>query len=512
MTIGQPRRSPKLRWIRRGILTAGLAVAAVLLIGPTWVHPIHPDTGLPYDQLKEHLEFGHLYQPAESPQRALAVFVMCLTLWVTNHIPLSATGLLAIAALPVLGVTSSAQSFAYFGNSAVFFIVGVFIMAAAMIRTGLSKRLTLVLLQRFDKHPRRLVAGVLCSAAFLAMWMPEHAVAAMMFPIVLEVAESLKLERQKSGYAAMLFFALAWGAIIGGTATFLGGARAPLALELLRDSFQDVDGNALYQVSFLGWMRASMPVVVILVGMALVVLFRFMPSEIKDITAATRLLNARVAELGPMSGAELRLAAVGLLTILSWVVLGHRVDLALTAVLGAVAVSALRIASWREIEEFVNWGVVLMYGGAIALGSAMKDTHAMIWLAKELLPEGQVSPLVLLVFMVPLTMGLSSVISNAAAVAVLLPVGYALGAQTEPAIHPLAMTYVIAICSGLAFALPISSPPVAICCASGYYRMLLVPKYGIPFTLVALVVFVGVMLVYWPLVGIEITLPPTAGP
>ena len=174
--------------------------------------------------------------------------------------------------------------------------------------------------------------------------------------------------------------------------------------------------------------------------------------------------------------------------------------------------SAARIASWRDIEEFVNWGVVLMYGGAIALGSAMKDTHAMIWLAKALLPTGQISPLMLLVLMVPLTMAVSSVISNAAAVAVLLPVGYALGAQTEPAIHPLAMTYVVGICSGLAFALPISSPPVAICFASGYYRMLHVPRYGIPLTGVACVVFVVVMLVYWPLVGIEITVPSGAAP
>ena len=512
MTAGPRRSLPKARWIRRGILSVSLVVVAVLLLGPTWVRPVHPETGLFFDQLRNHVDFGHLYQPAYAAQRALAVFVICLALWATNQIPLSATGLLAIAALPVLGVTRPQQSFAYFGNSAVFFIIGVFVMSAAMIRTGLSKRLTLVLLQRFDRHPRLLVAGVVCSAAFLAMWMPEHAVAAMMFPIVLEVAESLKLKPRHSGYAMMLFFGLAWGAIIGGTATFLGGARAPLALELLRDTFPDAGGAALYQVSFLGWMKASLPMVVILTGIAVLVLFRFVPSEIEDITPATRLLNERVAELGPMSPAERRLAFFGLLTIASWIILGHKVDLAIIAVLGAVAVSASRIASWRDIEEFVNWGVVLMYGGAIALGSAMKDTHAMIWLAKALLPTGQISPLTLLVLMVPLTMAVSSVISNAAAVAVLLPVGYALGAQTEPAIHPLAMTYVVGICSGLAFALPISSPPVAICFASGYYRMLHVPRYGIPLTGVACVVFVVVMLVYWPLVGIEITVPSGAAP
>jgi sodium-dependent dicarboxylate transporter 2/3/5 len=344
------------------------------------------------------------------------------------------------------------------------------------------------------------------------MWMPEHAVAAMMFPIVLGVAESLHLEPGKSGYAKALFFALAWGAIIGGVATFLGGARAPLALGLLHDSFRDADGQAIYQVSFLGWMKASMPIVIIMTGVAVLVVVRWIPSEIDDITAATRMLNDRVAELGPMSSAERRLAVLGVATIGSWIVLGRHVDLAVIAILSAVAVSVLRIAEWRHIQGYVNWGVVIMYGGAIALGSAMKDTHAMHWVARQVLPGGDVSPGLLLVGMATLTIAISTAISNAAAVAVLLPVGYALCSQTDPPIHPLAMTYVVALSSGLAFALPISSPPNAICYASGYYGLTDVVKFGVPLTIASWVVLVLVVLVYWPLVGIEITLPATVAP
>ncbi len=119
--------------------------------------------------------------------------------------------------------------------------------------------------------------------------------------------------------------------------------------------------------------------------------------------------------------------------------------------------------------------------------------------------------MVLLLAMAALTIATSSAISNVAAVAVLLPVGYALGAQTEPAIHPLAMTYTVALSSGLAFALPISSPPNAICYASGYYSLGEVPKYGVPLTVISWLVVALVMLVYWPLAGIEITLPASAG-
>ncbi|HUU83617.1 MAG TPA: DASS family sodium-coupled anion symporter [Phycisphaerae bacterium] len=479
--------------IKLGILAVALLIAAVLLLGPTWVRPAQLDPESP-----------------RAAQHALAIFVVCLALWSTNLIAQSFTGLLAVALLPTFGVTTAWQSFAYFGNTAVFFILGVFVLATATIHTGLSKRMTLILLQRFDRHPRLLVAGVVCSSAFLAMWMPEHAVAAMMFPIVLEIADSLGLKKLESGYAKALFLGLAWGAIIGGVATFLGGARAPLALGLLQDAFRGPDGQPIYQVSFLGWMRASMPIVIILTAVAVFTLLRFVRWEINDITPATRMLNQRVAALGPMSSAERRLAVVGLGTIACWIFLGHRVDLSVIAVLGAVAVSAFRIADWRDIQGYVNWGVIVMYGGAIALGSAMKDTHAMHWVAEQVLPGGGASPVMLLVAMSALTIALSSAISNAAAVAVLLPIGFALGGQTDPAINPVTMTYVVALSSGLAFALPISSPPNAICYASGYYSLGQVPKYGVPMTVISWVVVVLVILVYWPLVGVDYTVPAAA--
>ena len=146
-----------------------------------------------------------------------------------------------------------------------------------------------------------------------------------------------------------------------------------------------------------------------------------------------------------------------------------------------------------------------MYGGAVALGAALKDTHAMLWLVQQVMPDRSIDPLPLLILMAVLSIALSSGISNAAAVAVLLPVGFAVCEATTPAIHPLAMTYTVAISSGLAFALPISSPPHAICFASEYYAMKEVPKFGIPLTLLALAVMIALMTLYWPLIGVPIT-------
>lgn len=494
-----------LKIARYGIVLGGLVVALVLLLGPTWVEPVHDPTGLKYHQLKDHPEYGAEYISERAPQYALVVFVVCLALWVTNLVPLASTGLLAVGLLPVLGIVEPQRAFSYFGNSAVFFIIGVFMLAAAMIRTGLSKRCTLILLQRFDRSPKLLLVGVICSSSFLALWMPEHAVAAMMFPIVLEIADSLGLKKGNSGYAKALFLGLAWGAVIGGCGTFLGGARAVLAMELLHDTFRDAAGEPIYRVSFLQWMKVTMPLVVVMTAVAAVVLTRFVRSEVKDIAPATRMLNVRVSALGPMSRCERRLAVVMVVTILCWIFLGHRMNIAVIAILSAVALSAFRIVKWQELQEYVNWGVVVMYGGAVAIGAALKDTYAMLWLVQQVIPSGAISPLLLLILMAALTTLVTECISNAAAVAVLLPVGFALCGVSEPAVHPLAMTYAVAIGAGLAFTFPISSPPHAICFASGYYSIKEVFKYGMPMTLLALMSMVGLILLYWPLIGVSVT-------
>jgi sodium-dependent dicarboxylate transporter 2/3/5 len=121
------------------------------------------------------------------------------------------------------------------------------------------------------------------------------------------------------------------------------------------------------------------------------------------------------------------------------------------------------------------------------------------------LPEEGASPTVLLILMASLSMLLSAGISNAAAVAVLLPVGYALCDVTSPGVHPMAMTYAVAISSGLAFALPISSPPNAICYASGYYGMRDVLKHGVVITALAVVAMIALIMVYWPAIGAPLT-------
>ena len=464
-----------LRSIKLCILCSAIVVAVILVCGDLWISP---------DEL-----------PPERPraaQHALAVFVLCMSLWLTNYIPLAATGLLAITLLPLLGVMPKGQAFALFGNSAVFFVLGVFVLAAAMISTGLSKRLTLLFLQRFDRSPGQLITGVLLTSGFLALWMPEHAVAAMIFPILIEVCDTLKLEKGKSRYAKMLFLALAWGSIIGGVGTVLGGARAPLALGLLAEFSGDQ-----VQISFLEWMAAGVPVVLIMLIVARSMITRTIRCDIDSIQPATRMLDDRVRRLGPMSGPERRLAVLGVATIISWVLAGHHVGLEVIALASATLLFVLRIADWRELQDFVNWGVLVMYGGAVALGAALNETHAFAWLVERVLSE-QTSRFWILATMATAAIILTEGISNSAAVAILLPIGYSL-CEAVPELDAVTMTLAVAIPAGLAFSLPISSPPNAICFSAGYYSVRDVARRGVILSCIALGVFLLLMAFYWPL-------------
>jgi len=127
--------------------------------------------------------------------KVLCVFFLCVSLWTTNLIPLSITSLLAIAMIPMMGIMNASDVYSFFGNKAVFFILGVFILSAAMIACGLSARLSIWVIDNWGANPSRLLMAIYFLSAFSSCFMSEHAVAAMMFPIVLEIFKQVSTVR-----------------------------------------------------------------------------------------------------------------------------------------------------------------------------------------------------------------------------------------------------------------------------------------------------------------------------
>ncbi len=388
---------------------------------------------------------------------AALVFALCLVLWVSQLLPMPVTSVLGLSLLPMTGVMPATSVFSMFGSPAVFFILGAFILSAGILRTGLAEQLALQVLERVAHRPLALALAMLWLPALLACVMPEHAVVAVLLPIAVAIAQGLGLERGHP-FARALFFALAWGAVIGGVTTLLGGARGPLAMAILSET----TGASF---DFLGWMAASVPVVLPMLFAASLLVFRLARRSVPDGRGARSRIHQRRLELGRMDGAAWMMALLMLLTVAAWISAGEALGLASIALLSVTAMFALRITGWREVQEHVDWGVVLMYGGAIAVAKALQETGAAAWMAEALWPAGLVGwqGLALLALA---TLLLTEAVSNAAAVAIMLPLALSMapGAGWEAQTAALA----VGIVSGFAFMLPMGTPANAMVLASGY--------------------------------------------
>jgi sodium-dependent dicarboxylate transporter 2/3/5 len=398
--------------------------------------------------------------------------------------------------LPLLGVMRGEEAFSLFGNSAVFFILGAFILAGAMLKTGLSRRLSIIFISRFDSSPRRLLVGILVTCALMAFIMPAHAVAAIMFPVVTVIASSLNLEPGESRYGILLYLSMAWGAVIGGVATLLGGARNPLAIGLLAEYYG-------MSISFYEWMVAAVPITIVMLILAAGVLFAAFRIDVDDVAPARRVLAEELEEAGSMSPEEWRVASIMIATILAWIFLSRELGVASIALLSAVSLFLFRTIEWKDVESYVNWGVILMYGGAISIGSALVKTHAANWISDLVLSNITLSPILFLVVASLIAKLLTEGISNAACVSILLPILFEVGELYH--INPIATVLTVAIPSGLAFALPMGTPPNAIAYSSGYYEIRDILFPAVILNIVSWILFIILAAVYWPLVGFHLT-------
>lgn len=428
-------------------------------------------------------------------QRVIALFVVCLILWITDMLPLAITSLLAIVMVPLLDVLDKKTTYALFGNEAVFFILGAFILAGAVMHSGLSSRIALNIMKRFGKSPNKLLLSIYLLSAVLSFFMSEHAVAAMLFPIVFEIAKGLNLKPGQSNYAKSLFLSLAWGCIIGGVATFLGGARVPLAVGILKETTG-------LSIGFFEYTAVVFPTVVILFILGYFGLTRFFPSDIEDIHLARAIFERKLKTIGKTSYVEYAVGALMFITILFWIFFGKGLGIANIAIISVVALFTLKLVRWKDIEEYVNWGIILMYGGAITLGASMEKSGAAAWLANTVLDNWATSPLIIIAAFSLLTILLTEGMSNAAVIAILLPVG--IGMANKFNIEPKIVTYAIAVPAGLAFCFPMSTPANAIVVSSGYITTKEMAKAGIIMMIMAWIVFNLTARFYWPIIGIKI--------
>lgn len=406
------------------------------------------------------------YQPQEltvSGYRVVLVTVLCGFLWGTNIIPPAITGLLVIALIPLLNILPSKKTYALFGNEPVFFILSALIITIAMDKSKLSKRITLYFLSLGGDSEIKLAFSIYLLAAALSFLIPEHSVAALLFPIVKEITQVIDLKKGTSKLGKLLFLSLAWGAIIGGIATFMGGARNALAIGLL----EEIGG---VRIELLEWMTYSLPLVLYLLIIGFLVLVLFFKPEKANIAKAQIELQKKLKKLPPFTFKELLVAIIVIATVIGWVVVGHHgVGLAAIALISAILFLVLGIIDWKDAEKQINWGIIFMYGGAITLGSAFSQTDASKVFLSIIGGFDNLTVFQIAFICGILALALTEFISNSAVVALVLPI--ILKTAMTLNLNLKIITISVALMSGLAFALPIGSPSNAIAYTGEHYSI-----------------------------------------
>jgi sodium-dependent dicarboxylate transporter 2/3/5 len=300
------------------------------------------------------------------------------------------------------------------------------------------------------------------TAALLSFIMSEHAVAAMMFPLVVIITKRLSTIPEGRAYSRTLFLAMAWGCVIGGIATMLGGARVPLAVGLLQQSGYGT-------VTFTQWSIAMFPIVVVLFTACYILLTRFYPIQIENVAEADEIIDQQIRDCGRLLMEEKFLALLLLFTIAAWVFLSSTLSMATISIFSVVLLFMFRVVKWRRIQQQMEWGVILMYGGAIAISSILNSTDAGEWFAKTFVLPHLTSPWTLVIAVSLFTMALTEALSNAAVVAIVVPLGMQIAKQFG--MDPKVVVYAVASASSMNYVLPMSTPAIALAYSSGYLKV-----------------------------------------
>ncbi len=439
--------------------------------------------------------------------RVLVMTVGATILFITEPIPLPAVALLIILGQVFLLKLDSTVVAKSLMKDSVLFIMGSLMLAVALVKQKLDKRLALLIVRVTGSNTYRIAFGISVFSGILASFIGEHTVAAMMLPVALSLLQLATDDPEKRRALAVLFlFSISYACAMAGIGTPSGGARNAIMIDYLRDFFYAADDPATYEykVSYLKWMIYAYPVFLIQLPLMHIILRYTFKTDIADLGPAVEKLKEQVGKEGAMEGRHYVAILLFVLTLIGWVGFSSEYGMGTIALLGAVMFLITGLVRWQDLNSGVNWGVVLLYAAAISLGVQMRDTGGAAWVAgifmDALEPVGLDSGLGLLAAVMVLTTFITNTMSNGAAVAVLGPIvlSIAVGSGT----NPLAVGMVTAVSSAFAYFTVIGTPASTIVYSSGYLRSSDFIKVGWRMGIMSFIILALASKYYWPLVGL----------
>lgn len=455
-------------------------------------------------------------------QAILASTLWIATWWVTEAIPIPATSLLPVILFPLSGGLELNATTSAYGNGTIFLFLGGFVLALAMERWELHRRIAINIISVMGTKPDRIVLGFMVATGFLSMWISNTATAMMMVPIGLaityQVQDALKqdpsVDTSKGNFAfgKAIMLAIAYSASIGGMATLIGTPPNAILVGTVRELFD-------YEISFAGWMLFGVPFAWGFIIIAWIYLTKLaFPTKLKDLPGGKEIFEEEKRKLGKASYEEKVVFTIFSITALAWISrsfvlnkINPNIDDTIIAIIAAVVLfiiptkssKASHIMDWNSAVK-LPWGVLMLFGGGLAIAAGFTSSGLSEWIGSQLDGLQGVHTIFIILSVTALVLALTEITSNTATATMMFPIMAALALAVD--VHPLVLMAAAGLAASSAFMLPVATPPNAVVFGSGYIKITDMAKAGFLLNVIGVILITITCYILLPLaLGIDIT-------
>ena len=424
--------------------------------------------------------------------------------WITEAAPISVTALLPIILFPLTDGLDLKTTTAAFGHKFIFLFIGGFVLAIAIEKWNLHKRIALNIIRLVGTNKSNIILGFMIATAFLSMWISNTATSVMMLPVALAIIAQLKdnpktLENENITFGKALMLAIAYSASIGGMATLIGTPPNLVFAGVIKTNYN-------IEITFLEWVSFGLPVSIILLTICWAYLTKYaFKFKSKEFSSGKDEINKQIKSLGKISYEEKTVLIVFIITALLWIIQSFvlkkfipNIDDTIIAIISAVTLFILptkniksTILKWEDTAK-LPWGILLLFGGGMALAKGFDSSGLAVWIGNQLTSLEAFPFILLLLILIASVNFLTEITSNLATTAMILPVLVSLSSVIN--IHPYFLLIGATVAASCAFMLPVATPPNAVVFGSKLLTINDMIKKGFWMNLIS--IFVLTILVY----------------
>jgi len=436
-----------------------------------------------------------------------SVVVLMAIWWATETIPVAVTALLPLALFPLMGITSFKEAALPYSNPNIYLFLGGFMLALAIEKSGLHKRMALRMIIAAGSSGKKLIGGFMLVAALISMFVMNTSTTLMLLPIGLAVCSVVATtiprldDQDKNFFDTALMLGIAYAATIGGMSTLVGTAPNIVFSAFMMETYN-------VEISMLDWMSLGVPLAAVMLVSAWIILTKYVfPISFVTSNDTKEHLCKMLDDLGPLSKDEFKISIIFGLTALAWIFRKGLDNFELLSGLtdaGIAIISAIllfMIPSSNNNDDLLTWdsssklpwGLLLLFGGGLSIAAQINSTGLGVWIGEGLSILGTVPPIMLIFFVASLIIFLTEITSNVATTSTFLPVFGAVAIGLG--ILPVSLTVPVCLAASCAFMLPVATPPNAIVYGSGKFTIATMMKAG--FLLNIIGIFVVTMFAYF---------------